>query len=870
MRNFRQLITLRYERFLLSLKERPQYWRLRRRNRIWQFNLTWLTFRSRRLGSSCYSQLSALTQLVRKSAFRAIPGIALASIFSLLPHFMRSAGVEAPLLFSNVVDNDTAVVAYDGALVAIITVTGLFLSLYFTNFNTVIGTLYVDVPENIRNLLINEPVNHVATLLLTNLIVFTLITLGGAVVLNVRPVVSMILALVVGLLAVPMFAYVARRTLSFFNPTYLVRSIVAELDAALREVVSTSPVAHDPSIQDYRMRFANAEARKLRSLGRIVAEKRHLRRDSLTPLVGVALDFLAVYLRRKRQIPIDSAWYAKRERHKYWYLADPNETLLALNTYTSLQPEQSPDFLWLESTLLTFFEDIFQSLLDDSDYLVAAEAVRASHVAFGGLGAEHQIDAAAKSVLALSQSLHSNLAAQEPTLSRTTPTEQLQLISDIGSLPITILLSFFKPLRTLDIAALMGEVQEIDWRDGKNLYARGFPTYMLSNLDYLRNRIEFEFEIEGEIVSAPWYVCQLAAHPVAESLKNQLTALLDLGRECYVTQSSNLIDAEMHGAAMLLIAYGLEYCHKLEHHSEVLFEKMRIIEGYRILKELPFAEIDDQVTLQEIAGKKRELIINVAKCIPNLSDDDFFSNDDTLDLLGQAVKTLGEEYFKALESGDGELASLIFQSYFPGVLAARDAVVAETSDWQPPQNIRFIGEPISDLLALSGYAYLFSELHQERSLWDSCVKIWNQHLDDSEINRSLLAMVKLVALARKSITLFVYSFTRSNWQQCFERTLKDLPLSPMGNRGGRLAFQSYVRRHPSLCIRAVAPAENFHSMVYDPEDVFVDMYLAEKLELDKSQWLGYLNLGKAMEDQRELEARYEFRLDNLAGAADAD
>ena len=216
MRNTRQLVTLRIERLRLSFQKRRSFWRLRRRKRIWQFNVTWLISRSRRLGSSGRSQLQTLMELVVKSVFRALPGGALASIFSLLPQFVRSAGVETLTAFPNV--PDTSVAAYDGALVAILTVTGLFLSLYFTNFNTVIGTLYVEFPENIRSLLINEPVNRVATMLLTNLIVFTLITLGGAVAFSVRPLVSMVLVLIVGVLVVPMFAYVARRTLFSLIP----------------------------------------------------------------------------------------------------------------------------------------------------------------------------------------------------------------------------------------------------------------------------------------------------------------------------------------------------------------------------------------------------------------------------------------------------------------------------------------------------------------------------------------------------------------------------------------------------------------------------------------------------------------------------
>lgn len=868
MRNTGHLLRLRYERFRLSIQERSIYWRLRRKRRIWRFKATWLILGLRRRGSTGYSQLQTLVELVYKSVFWAIPGGALAAIFSFLPQFKRSNGVAIITPVPNIAD--ASVAAYDGVLVAILTVTGLFLSLYFTNFNTVIGTLYVDVPENIRNLLIHEPLNRVATMMLTNLIVFTLLTLGGAVVFSVRPLVSIILVLIVGVLAIPMFAFVARRTLFFFNPTYLVTTAIENLAIASRGAVSTDPAGFDMAIQNDRMRVAHEEAQKLMSIGRIVVDKRNLRRDSLNPLIGVSMGFLAEYVRRKRLIPIESAWYQRTPKHRYLYLANPLDVQLALETYTDLQPEQIANANWLESNLLTFLEDMFQRLVKDSDYLVASEIVGTSHIAFDELGAEHQIEMAARSMLVLYRSLCQCLNAQESTLSRTRRLEQLQLISDLSFLPITILLSFFKRLRNLNISSLTDEVKRIDWQDEKDLYVRDLPTYILPSLNQLRRKLEFELETEGGVVSASWYVCQLAVHPVAESLNNQLTALKGLLHDFYITESSKLVEAEMHEAAMLLITRGLEYCHKLEHHSESLFAKMRIIEGYRILKDLPIAEVDDQATIKEIAGLKRELIINVTRCIPKLLDNNLFHSDDTPDLLGQAVRLLGEAYYKALESGDAILAGLIFQSYFPGVLAARDAVALETVDWQPPQNIRFTLEPISDLLALSGYAYLFSEFHQNASLWDSCMNTWSMYLANTKMHESLSSVVQLIALSKRSLMLAVLSHTRENWRQKFQQTLKNLPLLPLDKTGERMGFHIFVRRHPSLCIRTVAPKEDFAYMHFEPDDIFFDMYLTEKLPFRKSDWPGRRDVRQSIEDQRELEAQYGFQPEDFEDIADAD
>ena len=116
-----------------------------------------------------------------------------------------------------------------------LTVTGLFLTLYYTNFNTVIGRLYAEYPESVRILLINEPQNRAALMALTNFIVFTVVTLGFGAGFGVRLNISLFLVVVGGALTVPIFAFIARRTLFFFDPTYLANAAIEELATVASE-----------------------------------------------------------------------------------------------------------------------------------------------------------------------------------------------------------------------------------------------------------------------------------------------------------------------------------------------------------------------------------------------------------------------------------------------------------------------------------------------------------------------------------------------------------------------------------------------------------------------------------------------------------
>jgi hypothetical protein len=121
---------------------------------FWQSRSRWLKAKfeySKRLYSArefVYDRqgdVNILTVLIQSTFFSFLFSLIFLTVLLLLPF---------PEIQDKYIDN------YDNFLIAVASITGIFLSLYFTGLNTVIGGLYAKSPKPVRELLIQERVNH--------------------------------------------------------------------------------------------------------------------------------------------------------------------------------------------------------------------------------------------------------------------------------------------------------------------------------------------------------------------------------------------------------------------------------------------------------------------------------------------------------------------------------------------------------------------------------------------------------------------------------------------------------------------------------------------------------------------------------------
>ena len=441
--------TTMLERYRLHLINLQVYWRISAVLRTVEFRRTRITLRWKERFSGWRSGVPILIQLMWLSAKVSSLGVVIALLILLSAYHGQDGTIH--WLIEDIAPSAES--SYDAALIAIITVTGVVLTLYFSNLNALIGSLYAELPERIRELLLKDRASNLTIAFVTSLAVYSLTTLAGGTLHGLRSNASILLAVAWTILAIPTLALLARRTFAFFNPTYLADTIVYDLDKITDDLTDISGLVSDPSVQNYSMTRASEAFTALSILASVAVSKEDLRRDALTKLLAKISGLLYRYLQRKPSIPFDSRWYRRVPEHKDWYLASSTEVTLALSTHTGLQPSWNPDYAWLEDTCVSILHDTMEKLLVLRDYSRVGNVLLISAEVCESMGACYQVQISSGA----SQSVHRMLMEHLESAHDINPLLRLQILDYLNLLPVRTLLGFFKSLVGFDLCSILTE-----------------------------------------------------------------------------------------------------------------------------------------------------------------------------------------------------------------------------------------------------------------------------------------------------------------------------------------------------------------------------------------------------------------------------
>jgi len=254
--------------------------------------------------------------------------------------------------------------------------------------------------------------------------------------------------------------------------------------------------------------------------------------------------------------------------------------------------------------------------------------------------------------------------------------------------------------------------------------------------------------------------------------------------------------------------------------------------------------------LSEVSSRERWLVAFLANLISSLATPT--RPDEEPDWFGHAHAVLVDRLFRALRNGDEDLVAHIFPLFFSATLAARERVAMEVVQQDPTRLIAFVSEPYVDLLEVSGYALLFSEL-DGKNFWDTCRRTWEDYLNEKEEHAQLVQQLAAVLSARDKLLI---AFIKPRDTERIERKQRfEQDLRSKGIVEERWYYQgddddgASPPAHPSPIIRVFAPTHDLPALFSDPEDLFVVEYLSKRRE-----WQSELPRGaRSIADRIEVE-----------------
>lgn len=715
--------------------------------------------------------------------------------------------------------------SYDNLLIAVASITGIFLSLYFTGLNTVVGNLYAKSPHPVRNLFVQE---RIGSFSVKFIIWLTLVSFGSlliGVTWDIRSKLTILVVVISGCFCILFFAQLGKRAFYFFDPTGFSKQLLFELDRWSKQSSSSGLFFSQPEFQAYYHKKGVFVLEGFKGLNQVALSENHLKDEALLFLIKSVINTYCNYLHVKRQIPVRSKWFEYVNRYKDWYLSSESYLFIAASAKAELFPSNEPNHHWLEDGLESIETTALTAVLKDNKPNTMGGILSYLSLQFIELGKVGDITQALQFLSKIEVLLTSRLeetlpAISELQLEQNDTLEILGILDALCSYWISLVASFFSSFDILDPSLVTKTIERQHWTRKETPYNLDLPFEILPAIEDISEKLIFENQVEGKIISPNWYISELIVRKINFYIIEKMTSLITQGINYFTKwveinqQNSQIIKA------VVVIDRGLEFSEKLK---TMVYKGSNLIEKMYKLKfiDLEWGDWKQDVKLNDIDRFSKGLIARLASYLPELSK--LKRSPNLPDYFGKSLVLIENECYQSLSSNDLDYFRAIFSKLFSGCLLTYENLRILTDDWEVRNRLLTLSEPLQDLFELSGYSLLYSEFHQNQGLWEICKTVWNNFLENENLKSMFDIMGALYTFRKEVLSITIRDTLRSNWEQYFLRKLKSLPMKVIDT--GSLIGGIQVIDHPSEIITAVAGINAPLFLSHHPDEVFIDLYL---------------------------------------------
>ncbi len=284
------------------------------------------------------------------------------------------------------------------------------------------------------------------------------------------------------------------------------------------------------------------------------------------------------------------------------------------------------------------------------------------------------------------------------------------------------------------------------------------------------------------------------------------------------------------------------------------FENVKVyadqLTSLRRVADIPWAAIDWNDVNIRVRAVRTRLVIALGQALPALVE--LPQAEQWPDYFGLAYSVLSQEAYNAMAIGDESLFQRIVSPVFEACLSAPGRVDEQLQDIDAHMRFIYSTEPMEDILELSGYALIFSEL-DGKAFWGKMKALWNRYFTQQSVPQDEVDRIMSIIKARQAWpTIFPRALVRTTWKQDLEGRLRERGL--LNDSYSYEPHGSKQKCHNSPIIRALTRAAGW-KLFDSPLDVFLVVFAREK----NTAW--HLNLPKGTESLAKALQREEAKDD---------
>lgn len=685
------------------------------------------------------------------------------------------AGNHLPYLSGKLLSLNSIVISlntdtYTSLLTTIAATSGVFLGLYFTTLSVVAGNLFPKLTENIRTLFIQEKVGAQYI----KVISFSMLVSVGYLLLQVLGYhghsIGPVLITIIAFYGVGTFMFLGFRAFYFFDPTKLCPIPLNDVYKNIKLATVDGFRHSDQNFSNHYQKQASKALVVLKELTEYAVKNN--KNDSFeNQLVKLSASFgylLKSYIGSKKKIPTESFWYRNKAQYPKWLLADSIEVSLALNTGTSLNPKFTREKDWFEKECIDLVAQPLPSLIMDKNWSAVQNIIERGFVDLGeDIGNQFDIGNAKLLLDKLNDVLQS--AYSEDNFN--SDDGLTAIIDSHGRVATSLLLGLMKYIEGRNSQNIIDDFKSIQWEGHTGIYKTNLSHLVLSELEFMSKALNQEVMIEGKVVSPDWYLQTLYVRKHIEVIKTYFDFLCKLHDDFYLKNIEILKNKKCYVLMAQFMQRWLEYLNKMEWLLPKFNTYIVECKKFHKVKDLPWPEINTDDIQKKISEWHKNAMVNMAGLLPSLSLAK--RTNDQPDYFGQAYTLAVEECYWASANNEPQHFQKIFPLVFLACLSAYDITRKEVVGWNTESQILFSSEPIIDLLELSGYSAIYSELYENDEMWKLCQQYWDKYLSDANASNVINFIVSLVNYRNSVFKIMPKAHLRTNWDIRLKQLLRE-------------------------------------------------------------------------------------------------
>jgi hypothetical protein len=698
---------------------------------------------------------------------------------------------------------------------------GVLIGLYYTGLTAVGSAAYAQAPGTLRNLLLREPVGklYMSLLSYTTFVSLCLLAFYGIGFSPVRFAIPFLILL--SGVTILSFVQLGQQAFYFFDPTRLAGPVFVDLERWVKRATVDSRFWEDPSFQTHANQQAASSLKTLTTLADYASLQKYLKSDAIASLGVSTVRFLYRYERARQLIPSESKWYPSEYQHPDFYAAGDLKVDMALRTGGTVEPATSAQSDWIQEAALPVVFKALQANLAENDEASVFRILSALRAYIEELSEKWEI----KQAIVLIERIADVVAAPSFAVGETAgDSRHLGLVENVCLLPISALLGFVKALEKNRLQQAQASLARIRWNRPETMYRVGFPRFVLPTLEWFGPRLEFEVMAEGRTVTPAWFIKQAVAKDCLIALHESIELLVSASERLYDAWYKRSTDGKNQWAAAVVLNRKGEYLLKLQLHFDKVVADEKEFETAKVLQDIlgwPSTKAEDYRDRMVALGHQYD--IAVAKEAHRLIENERPSH--LPDFAGEFLSRTALTVLEAVLRNDVATFQAVFPLFFEASLKKTQRLLKLPSGGDQSAHLLLAEGPLLDLLELSGFAIVVSELRESAEPWCTAKALWDNFLSDKKLGAMRISVLKAVLESIDLPSMVAPGeVLRTGWRTELHHLLKQVPTASKVSGGYGLYVEHGVK-HASALIRILA-RETFAGF-YRGIDVFSACYFVK-------------------------------------------